>query len=84
MDSQSGNIEIRGVDLRGLSYEVALKYMIRLRKEDLTDRSFVQKLATAASLSVEELQRRFAHVVFDHDASSPRTVLNKTSVVFDV
>jgi len=62
LDPQTGTTQIRCVDIKSLSYEVAKKYMIRLTPEDLADVGFAQKMAAASGLSVEELRKRFKKV----------------------
>ncbi len=54
---------VRRVDIHSESYHVARDYMIRLEKEDLADPDMKLRLATAAKMSPDEFERRFAPVV---------------------
>jgi 6-phosphofructokinase 1 len=54
---------VRRVDIHSESYQVARDYMIRLEKEDLADPDMKLRLATAAKMSPDEFERRFAPVV---------------------
>ena len=62
VDPKTGRTQVRLVDVTGLSYEVARKYMIRLTRSDLRDREFLRKLAEAARCSVDEFVAQFAAV----------------------
>ena len=54
---------VRRVDIHSESYHVARDYMIRLEKGDLADLDMKIRLATAAKMSPDEFERRFAPVV---------------------
>ncbi len=54
---------VRRVDIHSESYHVARDYMIRLEKGDLADLDMKLRLATAAKMSPDEFERRFAPVV---------------------
>ena len=54
---------VRQVDIHSESYHVARDYMIRLEKGDLADLDMKLRLATAAKMSPDEFERRFAPVV---------------------
>ncbi len=58
LDSASGRIRPRYVDITGESYLVARSYMIRLEKRDFKDR-MLTKLANQAKLSPEAFKARF-------------------------
>ena len=58
LDSRTGRVRVRYVDISSDSYRTHLAYMIRLKSEDLaTDR--LPALAKAANLSEEEFRKRF-------------------------
>lgn len=62
VDTKTGMTQIRKVDLKGLSYEVARKYMMPLKEDDLLDKLFLGKLAKAANLSPKEFLEKFKKV----------------------
>jgi 6-phosphofructokinase 1 len=64
MDPQSGKIRVRMVDTTTESYQVALKYMIRLEKEDLEAPETLRGLAKIAGLSAKEFHQRFSYLVY--------------------
>lgn len=57
-----GHYHIRPVDLHSGSYEVAIKYQIRLLKSDLDDAELVKKMSDACHLDPSEFVRRFSHI----------------------
>ena len=59
-DPATGRIHIRMVDIDSLSYEVASKYMIRVKRQDLEDPQMLAKLAEAAKVLPEEFLRTFS------------------------
>jgi 6-phosphofructokinase len=59
-DPNTGKTRVRNVDVRSESYRVARSYMLRLESTDFENSDWVEKLARAGNLSVEELRRRFA------------------------
>src|SRR5262249_19081578 len=59
-DPKTGKTRVRNVDVTSESYRVARSYMLRLDSSDFEDPDWVEKLARAGNLSVEELRRRFA------------------------
>ncbi len=62
-DPETGRTRIRTVDVTSEYYRVARQYMIRLEPQDLENEEMKRKLAEAAKLTPEELERRFAPVV---------------------
>ena len=62
-DAATGRTRVRVVDTRSQHYEVARRYMTRLEQPDLIDAEMRRKLAAAAKVTPDELQKRFAHVV---------------------
>ena len=63
IDKSTGKIRVRHVDTHTESYEVALKYMIRLKPEDFQDEEHVRKLAMTANLTPYEFTKRFKYLV---------------------
>ena len=63
IDPSTGKIKVRYVDTNTESYEVAFKYMIRLKPEDFQDKKQIKKLATTANLSPGEFTKRFKYLV---------------------
>ena len=63
IDPSTGKIKVRYVDTNTESYEVALKYMIRLKPEDFYDKKQIKKLATTAMLTPGEFTKRFKYLV---------------------
>jgi 6-phosphofructokinase 1 len=59
-DHDTGRTRVRNVDPTSESYRVAREYMLRLNYKDFEDPEWVESLARAGSLSVEDLKRRFA------------------------
>lgn len=54
---------IRYVDINTESYEVAQKYMIKLREDDLTDRKKLRALAKTANMKPDDFKRYFSGAV---------------------
>jgi 6-phosphofructokinase 1 len=62
-DPVTQRTKVRRVDIDSEGYQVARDYMIRLEKEDLADPEMKLRLATAAKMTPDEFEARFAHVV---------------------
>ncbi len=62
LDPATGKTRLRLVDVSTESYQVALEYMVRLRRRDLEDEAFVAEMARHARQSPEQLRQRLAHV----------------------
>ncbi len=58
MDKETGRTRVRVVNIHSESYEVALHYMIRLKKSDL-EGEMLQKLAEIARMDPETFRERF-------------------------
>ncbi len=63
IDPQTGKIRVRHVDVESETYQALLEYMIRLRPEDLKDKSVVKRLATAGKMSESDFLNRFSPIV---------------------
>ena len=64
IDSVKDRARIRFVDVHTEAYEVADKYMIKLRENDLTDRKKLAALAKAANMKPAEFKSYFSQAVY--------------------
>ncbi len=62
LDPVTHKTQVRLVDVKTDSYEVARKYMIRLEKGDFADANHVAKLAAVAKLSPADFRARFEYL----------------------
>jgi len=62
IDSKTDSTKIRFVDINTESYEVAQKYMIKLNKEDLTNREKLRKLAGLTNMKPNEFKSYFSAI----------------------
>lgn len=60
---ETGTTRIRYVDIKTEAYEVAEKYMIKLKKEDLENPEQLKRLASTANMSPEEFLNYFSKAV---------------------
>jgi ATP-dependent phosphofructokinase / diphosphate-dependent phosphofructokinase len=65
LDPRTGRTRVRLVDVRSEQYEIARRYMVRLRPEDLDDANSVGALAAVVHLSPDEFRRMFGYLVAD-------------------
>jgi 6-phosphofructokinase 1 len=63
IDSQSGKIRVRFVNVQSESYQTLYEYMIRLKPEDFSDPKVVRRLARAGQLSASDFVARFGSLV---------------------
>jgi 6-phosphofructokinase 1 len=63
IDSQTGRVRPRKVDIDGEAYECARRYRIRLERADFDDPLHLAALAAAAGLGVEPFRERFSRLV---------------------
>jgi 6-phosphofructokinase 1 len=63
LDSRTGKIRIRYVDIDSEMYQTLAAYMIRLRHEDMDNPEMVGRLAKAAAMSEADFAKRFGNVV---------------------
>jgi 6-phosphofructokinase len=63
LDPATGRTRVRLVDINSEHYQIARRYMVRLRKEDFEDVDSMRKLAGAANLTVDEFRKQFRYVV---------------------
>ena len=64
IDPVKDRARIRFVDVRTEAYEVADRYMIKLREDDLTDRKKLAALARAANMKPAEFKSYFSEAVY--------------------
>ncbi len=62
VDYPSGKVKVRTVDITSETYEVGLKYMIRLVAEDF-DGKRLKSLASVANMSPDEFLNRFRYII---------------------
>ncbi len=62
-DAETGRTRVRLVDIQSENYRVAREYMIRLEREDFEHTAWVDRLARASNLSVDDYRARFGYLV---------------------
>lgn len=62
IDTATGRMKIRFVDINSEVYEVGKKYMIRLEREDFTSQN-IRKLAKTSKMTVTDFRKRFQYLV---------------------
>jgi len=62
IDPKTGLCQVRLVDLTKTTYQVAQHYMIKLRQADLSNRSFLTKLAAASNMSEVQFSQQFKYI----------------------
>lgn len=63
MNPQTKKTNIRMVDIKSETYNIARQYMVRLRKKDLDDSARLKELASFTNLSPEKFRETFSTVV---------------------
>jgi 6-phosphofructokinase 1 len=58
-DPNTGKTRVRNVDVQSNNYLVARGYMLRLEKTDFENPDWLEKLAHAGNITVEEMKRKF-------------------------
>jgi len=66
VDSKTGKTRVRYVDVTTDSYQVALQYMIRLKKSDLEDPEQCALLARTAKMTPDAFRSKFGYLVGYH------------------
>jgi 6-phosphofructokinase len=59
MDADTGRMRVRLVDINSTRYNIARRYMIRIRRDDFEDTAAIEKLAAACSLDTVTFRERF-------------------------
>jgi len=62
LDPKTGQCAIRAVDTSKLGFQVAQNYMVKVKKSELNDGAFLQKIAKSAKMTPEEFVQRFKYV----------------------
>jgi 6-phosphofructokinase 1 len=62
-DPETGRTAVRLVEIDSEDYRVARQYMLRLEKRDLDDPVMLQKLATEARMSPDEIREHFSEAL---------------------
>jgi hypothetical protein len=62
MDADSGRTGVRMVDIDGIAYQSALKFQIRLDKEDFEDVERLQALAVQTNKTPDQFKERFGYL----------------------
>jgi len=62
LDPKTGQCAIRSVDTSKLSFQVAQNYMVKLKKTELSDGQFLNKISKAAKMTPEEFVQRFKYI----------------------
>jgi ATP-dependent phosphofructokinase / diphosphate-dependent phosphofructokinase len=65
LDPRTGRTRVRLVDVGSEQYEIARRYMVRLRREDFDDPESLAALATVVHQSPDEFRRMFGYLVAD-------------------
>jgi 6-phosphofructokinase 1 len=68
IDPKTGQTLIRQVDVNETHYQVAQNYMIKLKRSDFGNKAFLNKLAMAANLSVDDFVKKFYPVASGPDS----------------
>ena len=63
LDPRTGRTRVRLVDVASEQYEIARRYMVRLRPEDLQEPETLASLARVIKVSPEEFRDRFGYLV---------------------
>ena len=71
LDKKTKKMKIRMVDITSESFQVAYRYMIRLKREDFDDPHELAKYAATAGVSSEEFIKQFAYLLKTSQADLP-------------
>jgi 6-phosphofructokinase 1 len=63
LDPSTGRTRVRLVDVSSEQYQIARRYMVRLRPEDLDDPSTLARMAGIVHMLPEEFRRKFGYLV---------------------
>ena len=63
LDPRTGRTRVRLVDVGSEQYEIARRYMVRLRPEDFADPSTLAAMARVVHMSGDEFRREFEYLV---------------------
>ena len=62
VDKETGATRVRLVDTESVHYRVAREYMIRLEASDFESATQLDRLATAAKMTIDDFREEFASV----------------------
>jgi 6-phosphofructokinase 1 len=63
LDPRTGRTRVRLVDVQSEQYQIARRYMVRLRPEDLSEADSLDALAAVVNQSPDEFLRQFGYLV---------------------
>jgi ATP-dependent phosphofructokinase / diphosphate-dependent phosphofructokinase len=63
LDPVTNRMKVRMVDMDSEAYQIAYRYMIRLKKEDFEDPHELAKYAATANISLAEFEKHFRYLV---------------------
>jgi ATP-dependent phosphofructokinase / diphosphate-dependent phosphofructokinase len=70
MDSETGRMRVRMVDVESDRYKIARTYMLRLRNMDFSDKVELSRLAQAANMKPAEFVERFGYLAENETRAS--------------
>jgi 6-phosphofructokinase 1 len=71
LDPLTGRTRVRLVDIHSENYEIARRYMVRLRQEDVSNPETLASLARVVNLSPAAFRDTFGYLVADEAVSEP-------------
>ncbi len=63
LDSKTGKISVRYVDINSEAYNIARRYMIRLEKRDIEEEHMLKKMSEVAKMPEEQFIKRFKYLI---------------------
>jgi 6-phosphofructokinase len=73
LDPHTGRTRVRLVDVASEQYEIARRYMVRLRPEDLEEPEVLASMANVVHMSPEQFRERFGYLVAHREPVSAHT-----------
>jgi 6-phosphofructokinase 1 len=80
IDTRTGKTRVRLVDVASEQYEIARRYMVRLRPEDFTEPEALATLARVIQVTPERFRERFSYLVGSMSRSDPQHSLELHAV----
>ncbi|MCA9521193.1 MAG: 6-phosphofructokinase [Myxococcales bacterium] len=65
IDPETGRTRVRMVDIHSHRYQIARRYMIRLRRDDFEDPHELAKFAATCGLTIDEFRESFQYLIAD-------------------
>ncbi len=78
LDPKTHKMKVRMVNTRSEWYQIAYRYMIRLKPEDFSDPHELAKYAATANISLEEFREQFGYLVDEESHSKGDAQESKT------